>query len=210
MQVRTTFFSFYHPTTNQYGPWTCLSLIHIASENAILTLTLRRGIEDALAIEPRRLAARCFSRSRLYVRWGRGSSDCRGTSAPAVPSCLTATRRHCLSSSSVNTTILFTHSSLSYNCTYNTAPYTAHTHAYNRSPLRCEQHWTPTFSVWPQFALLLLPTCRTAQPATPTSLSHKYHAKHSACAWPLQFYLHVVYSENHTKSVSTKYSVIDC
>ena len=72
-------------------------------------LTLRRGTEDALAIEPLRLAARCFSRSHLYSNWGRGSSGGLGTSTPALPISRTDTRRHFLSSSSVNTTILFTH-----------------------------------------------------------------------------------------------------
>jgi hypothetical protein len=92
------------------GP-TSLPLFHpcVSYVSQFDQLTLRRGTEDALAIEPLRLAARCFSRSHLYSNWGRGSSGGLGTSTPALPISRTDTRRHFLSSSSVNTTILFTH-----------------------------------------------------------------------------------------------------
>lgn len=126
------------------------------------TLTLRRGIEDALAIEPRRLAARCLSLSLLYDRCGHVSSDGPGTSTPTpeFPIWRTANRRQCLSSSSVNTTILFTYATLWYALRLqrrNTRPRTN-----DRPPQRCEQHWAlTTFSVCLQFALLLPPACYT-------------------------------------------------
>ena len=92
-------------------------------------------MEDALAIEPRRLAARCFSLSRLHATWGCGSSGDRGTTPPEPPSCLTDTSRHCLSSSSVSTTIVnITHTP--WYRTYN---------AHDLTPLRYRHNWRCNF-----------------------------------------------------------------